>query len=670
MQQEILGAFKHWQLVLDADNIFWLTIDRADEDNNTLGIAVMDEFDQVLALIEEKTSAKGLVLKSGKSNGFIYGADIREFGAFKTEQDVLEVTAKGHALFQRFEALALKKVVIIQGVCLGGGLELALCADYIIAQDRAQTKLGLPEVKLGIYPGLGGTVRLSRKIGGLKAMPLMLTGRMLGAKQARALGIVDQVISVHQNLDWSARKVIQKDRSSRHPTRLARFSNSTLVRHIAAPFMRKQTAAKANPEHYPSPFALIDLWQQHGGNWPRMLEAEQAGFAPLMVSPQAASLRRVFSLMEALKKHGKQVDYPVKRVHVIGAGVMGGDIAAWCVVQGMEVTLQDREMKYIEPALKRAKVLFKKKFKGQPTEIGAQARLIADPDGKGVERADVVIEAIYEDIDAKQALYRDLEPKMQAHAILATNTSSIPLETLSTALKEPSRLIGIHYFNPVSKMPLVEVIYQKETPSYWVDRGASFCQQIAKFPIAVKSSPGFLVNRVLAPYLMKALTLHLDGHSKEMIDQSATDFGMPMGPIELADIVGLDVCLKVAQSLGAEKAKREVDFLQPFINAGHLGKKSGQGLYLWKEGKVQKQSQKGESAKLDALTISLMTPFLAECVTCRDEGIVENDDLLDAGIIFGTGFAPFRGGPLHYLAQDHSINITHSSATKTQEVSS
>ena len=643
-----LPTLNHWRLQKDNANIHWLYFDRAGESTNTLGQEAMLELETAVDFARSD-SAAGLVILSGKENGFIAGADIREFGDGDQAQ-VAEVIRRGHTIFNKIENLSCPSVAAIHGFCLGGGLELALSCDYRIAKDIPSTKIGLPEVKIGIYPGLGGSVRLTEKAGGLKGMELMLTGRALGARAARAAGVVDEVIGQHAELYWHARRAVLQKRQSKPAGLVARLSNTGLVRPLLAGLLRKQTAKKANPKHYPAPFELIDAWSQHRGNRQQMFRAEIDNVSRLMVGETAISLRRVFHLMEALKGQTKLADFPVKHVHVVGAGVMGGDIAAVCAARGMQVTLQDREMKYVQPALERAKKTFKKVLKKPMAVKAASARLIADVDGNGAAKADVIIEAIFEDADAKKALFAELETKAKPGAILATNTSAIPLETLSAALAEPSRLIGLHFFNPVAKMPLVEVVRSECVDDQHIRNGCAFCGQIGKFPLPVTSSPGFLVNRVLAPYMMKAMSIHLEGRSKPVIDAAATDFGMPMGPVELADTVGLDVCLKVAETLGGGAMEKERAMLAKLVDAGHLGKKTGKGLYTWEKGKPLRGEQAaGDTAHSRALAERLLEPFLDECKACLDDGIVDDADLLDAGIIFGTGFAPFRGGPMHYL---------------------
>jgi 3-hydroxyacyl-CoA dehydrogenase/enoyl-CoA hydratase/3-hydroxybutyryl-CoA epimerase len=643
--------YRHWRLEFDLDQVCWLTLDRDGESANSLSNEVLSELEQIVTFLESEPPV-GLVLQSGKKGSFIVGADVREFEQVETVEQAAGLMREAHNLFNRVESLQFPTAVIIDGYCLGGGLELALCFDYRIAKNTDGTRLGFPEVRLGIYPAFGGSMRSTRQIGGLHALQLMLTGRMLRAHQAKSMGLVDQLVSPHAELRWAARRAVLKGRKSRGPGLIAKLSNWTLVRRFLAGQMRKQTAAKASPKHYPAPFELIDAWEAHGNSPQEMLEEEASRNARLITGSTSRGLRRVFWLMERLKAQGKSSDFKARRVHVIGAGVMGGDIAAWCVLQGLEVTLQDREMKYIEPALKRARKLFAKKLRSPALTAGAQSRLIADVEGSGVERADVIIEAIFENAEAKRELFRAIEPKMKPDAILASNTSAIPLDELASVLEKPARLIGLHFFNPVAKMPLVEVVYDKSTDPGEVERGSAFCGQINRFPLPVKSSPGFLVNRVLSPYMLKAMQVHRERKVPlEALDKAATEFGMPMGPVELADTVGLDVGLNVMGLLGGEDAADDATLLKSYVDQGKLGKKSGEGFYQWKKGKPVKDAKASEGINLQSLGEELMAPYFEECRACLEDGIVADSDVLDAGMIFGTGFAPFRGGPMFYLAQ-------------------
>jgi 3-hydroxyacyl-CoA dehydrogenase/enoyl-CoA hydratase/3-hydroxybutyryl-CoA epimerase len=643
------SEYKNWRLDYDLDQVCWLTIDRAGESTNSLSRDVMTELELIITQLEAN-HPKALILQSGKKNSFIVGADVREFEQVQSVEEAEGFIRDVHRVFDRVEALPFPTAVTIDGYCLGGGLELALCFDYRIAANTEATRLGFPEVRLGIYPGFGGSARTTRQIGGFQAMQIMLTGKMLRAHQAKGLGLVDKLVGEHGSLRWAARLAVLKGRKSRGPGRLARLSNTGPARKFLAGQMRKQTASKANPDHYPAPYEMIDAWEEHGDDPRAMLNEEAERVARLINGDTSKGLRRVFWLMDELKSHGKGSGFKARRVHVIGAGVMGGDIAAWCVLQGLEVTLQDREMKYIEPAMKRAKKLFARRLKTPDRIGGAMSRLIADVDGSGAERADVIIEAIFENLEAKQALFKDLETRVKPGAILATNTSAIPLKDIAEVLEKPKRLIGLHFFNPVAKMPLVEVVYDKKTAADEIDRGAAFCNQINRFPLPVLSSPGFLVNRVLARYMLKAFQIHRErGVPKEAIDKAAEKFGMPMGPVELADTVGLDVGLGVMDTLGGEEAVEDAKVLKSYVDQGKLGKKSGEGFYKWKKGRAEKDGNAVEGVNLETLAAELMQPYLDECQACLADGIVDGLDAVDAGMIFGTGFAPFRGGPLFYL---------------------
>tara|TARA_R110002072_G_scaffold284396_2_gene448509 strand:+ start:120502 stop:122619 length:2118 start_codon:yes stop_codon:yes gene_type:complete len=667
--------FQHWRLSHDRDNIIYAYLDRAGERVNSLSRGVLEEFEQLI-LMAETTSPRGLVLLSGKTTGFVFGADVREFEGFTDPAEVTAEISRVHDMFNRLENLRCPTVAAIEGYCLGGGLEMSLACDYRIAKDVPSTRLGFPEIQLGIFPGFGGSVRSVKTMGGLKAMELMLTSRQVSARAAKAMGLVDQVIGRHEELLWAARSAVLAGKKHKGPGLVGRLANAWPVRAVLANQMRKQTRRKARPEHYPAPFKLIDTWEKFGGSRKKMMAEEARAVGELMVSSTAQSLRRVFHLMERLKSEGKGTEFSARHVHVVGAGVMGGDIAAWCVLRGMNVSLQDREMKYITPALKRAEVLFRKKLRDPSKVKSALDRLRPDPDAALVGQADVVIEAIFENAEAKQALFRELEPRMKPGAILATNTSAIPLESLAGCLSNPSRLIGLHFFNPVSRMPLVEVVYGPDTDPQEQLKGAAFCQQISRFPLPVKSSPGFLVNRVLAPYMMTALQLHREGVPAEALDAAAEAFGMPMGPVELADTVGLDVCLMVTGVLKSDDTDMLLEnpekvFIQKLVDAGKLGKKSGEGIYRWIKDKPQKNLAAVHGHNLAELADKLVSAYINECRSALADGVVSDADLLDAGMIFGTGFAPFRGGPLYYLQhQDQQPAIapqpTQASSTTTE----
>ncbi|MGJ8528005.1 3-hydroxyacyl-CoA dehydrogenase NAD-binding domain-containing protein [Maritalea sp.] len=648
MAQPKMPKLKYWHFEIDFEKIGWLTIDTPKSPVNVLGTQCMAELETLALRFEDLVASDelaGVVLLSAKENGFIAGADVREFDGMSDPSVLPEALKKAHAIFNRIENLKVPVVAGIHGFCLGGGFELALACHYRIAVNDDKTRIGFPEVKLGIFPGFGGTGRSIRQAGPVAAMTAMLTGKFYRAGAAKGLGFVDKLVSHRDQLRWEARKAVMQRRKAEPAGLSKRIMAMGPLRGFTANKMRQQVAKKANKKHYPAPHKLIDIYEKHGDDPKAFINAELEHFPPLMATDTARNLRRVFFLSEGLKAQGVQKGPKPKfnRVHVIGAGVMGGDIAAWCALRGMEVTLQDLDMERIAPALKRAKSLFKKRLRKPDLVAAAMARLTPDPEAKGVGRADVVIEAIIENLEIKQKLFASLEPNLKPTAILATNTSSIPLENIASALKDPSRLIGLHFFNPVAQLPLVEVIAQKHNSDQVVRIGASFATAIGKSPVVVKSAPGFLVNRVLMPYMLQAVMRVENGENRVTIDKAAVAFGMPMGPIELMDMVGLDVGRSVAEELGQDV--KDGGIFADLVAGGHLGRKTGQGFYKWENGKAVKGDAE-QVADLEALGRELVKPLVDECEICVKEGIVADADLADIGVIFGTGFAPFLGGPI------------------------
>ena len=638
---------QHWKLTRDADGLAWLTFDRAGATVNTLSAAVLAELNDALDILDREPP-QALVIRSGKANGFIAGADVEEFGEVDSDTGALAIVKRGWDVFDRLARVRYPTLALVRGFCLGGGLELALACRYRVVVDEPGTRLGLPEVMLGIVPGWGGIKRLPRLVGAPGALDMLLTGKTIDARRARKMGLADECVPV-RIMDATARGVLRAlppPRSLKFPLSL---TLNPLARRFIAASAAKKVAKRARREHYPAPYAVLDLWVKYDGDALKAAASDPASdsgiIASLFKSPTAANLIRVFRLQERLKGLGKDGDFRAAHVHVVGAGTMGGDIAAWCALRGLTVTLQDQNVERLVPAMQRAGKLFGQRLRDPLRMRDAMDRLIPDVAGNGVARADVIIEAIFENVDAKRTLFAMLEKKAKPGAILASNTSSIPLEDIAQVMAEPSRLIGLHFFNPVAKMMLVEIVVGRQTREALVPQAAAFVRQIDKLPLPVKSAPGFLVNRVLAPYLMAAMRCVDEGIAPETVDEAALAFGMPMGPIELADTVGLDICVAVGKLLGNDVVPPKK--LMDAIAAGNLGRKSGRGFYAWVDGKAQKGAA---GAVPEGLAGRLIEPFVAEAKAALAQHIVADADLVDAGAIFGTGFAPFRGGPLHYAA--------------------
>jgi 3-hydroxyacyl-CoA dehydrogenase / enoyl-CoA hydratase / 3-hydroxybutyryl-CoA epimerase len=644
----------NWSLQIDADQVAWLTCDMAEGSANVLSGDMVRELSARLTEIAA-LRPRGMVVQSGKASGFIAGADIKEFIKIRTPAEGYELVRAGQAVMQQLEELPCPTVAAIRGFALGGGLELALACDYRIGADDVSLSLGLPEVLLGIHPGFGGTVRSVQLVGVRAALELMLKGRPFRGAKALSAGLLDE-LARGEDLAARAKSLLLRRPPKKTPPFVDKLMNLGAVRPMVAKRAIATLRHSVRREHYPAPYAIVDLWERFGAAGAAAYEAEARSISELMCSPSSRNLVRVFLLQDRLKGLGADSTAVFKHVHVIGAGVMGGDIAAWSAFRGMTVTLQDRSEELIRPALQRAKAFFDKRLKDSAAAAAAAARLQMDVKGDGVANADVVIEAIFENVAAKQALYADLEPKLKASAILASNTSSIKIEILSQNLADPSRLVGIHFFNPVAQLQLVEIVQGASTRAQVVGDALKFTRKLDKLPLPCKSAPGFVVNRILTPYVNEALFALEAGIPAEVIDRAAVQFGMPMGPIELTDVVGLDVSLNVGRVL-SESFRREIpQILITLVEQKKLGRKSGEGFYRWQDGKAQKKEIEHAAAPGD-LEDRLLLPLLNEAVAVIREATVQDADLLDAGAVFATGFAPFRGGPLQYAKERGIANV-------------
>jgi len=644
--QKLPPTLRHFHLRLDADKVLRLDVDCADDTVNRLSDAVLAEFAQVLDYTVQSPPA-AMIIASGKSKGFIAGADVNSFSAITTPEQARDLVARGWRLFNRLASTGFPTLALIRGHCLGGGLELAMACRYRLVVDQPDTKLGLPEVMLGIFPAWGGMHRLSKLVGAPAALDLMLTGRSVNARKAVQLGLADGIVAPCL-ADQAARQLVTSGRARKRLPFLQGLLNHASIRPLLAKRALKTLTAKDPQGHYPAPRAILDVWARHDGN---ALETPER-IHQLIQSDTARNLLRVFHLQARLKAFGRTTDaqadaQAVQHVHVVGAGVMGGDIAAWCALRGMTVTLQDQDRARIAQAQARAVVLFTRKQDRRQARLTAD-RLIPDPHGHGVRRADLVIEAIFENLQAKRDLYRQLEPQLKPQAMLATNTSSLSLQDLCAQMQDPQRLVGLHFFNPVARMPLVEVVTTPDTSDTLRQRAQAFVGRIGKLPLPVRDAPGFLVNAVLAPYMLEAMRCVDAGIKPETLDAAMIAFGMPMGPMELIDTVGLDIARDAGLQLSGETAMPRC--LELRIARQDLGRKSGRGFYVWKNGQAVKQSPDAIPADL---ANRLIAPLIHKTREQWQTGVVADADLADAGVIFGTGFAPFTGGPLHF---DHAAN--------------
>jgi 3-hydroxyacyl-CoA dehydrogenase/enoyl-CoA hydratase/3-hydroxybutyryl-CoA epimerase len=644
-----------WSLEIDADRIAWLTCDTPGTSTNVLSAGVLRDLSLQLADIAAKRPV-GVVIRSAKKSGFIAGADIKEFLKIRTPEEGYELVRAGQSVLQSLEDLPCPSVAALHGFALGGGLELALACTYRVGADDPSLSLGLPEVLLGLHPGFGGTVRAVQLIGVRPALDLMLKGKPYRGARALAVGLIDELVPPAALRERAKARLLALP-----PRSAAPFVDRLLNLGAVRPFVARQTNAtlrhSVRRDQYPAPYAIVDLWQRHGATGTESYQAEARSISELMCGPTSRNLVRVFLLQDRLKGLGGKSPVEFRHVHVIGAGIMGGDIAAWAAFRGMTVSLQDRSAELIQPAMQRAKAFLDKRLKEPQAAAAALARLRMDVPGDAVAEADVVIEAIFENVDAKRALYAELEPKLKPSAVLATNTSSIKIETLAEKLRDPSRLVGIHFFNPVAQLQLVEIVQGIGTQPAVVQDALRFTRKLDKLPLPCKSAPGFVINRILTPYVNEALFALESGIPAAVIDRAAKDFGMPMGPIELTDVVGLDVSLHVGLVLADALQRRVPEIFIKLVEQKKLGRKSGEGFYLWRDGKPVR-TEAPQSGIPPDLEDRLILPMLNEAVACLREGVIEDADLLDAGAIFATGFAPFRGGPMQYAKTRGESNVT------------
>ena len=638
-----MDNLKHFNISTNHENICWAEIDVNGKSVNVLTQEVMSDLAKILDWLEKNTTITGFSLTSGKPGGFIYGADIAEFELYKTKQDVRSHMEFVHGLFNRIENLHIPTAVGIDGIAVGGGLEIALAFDFITATSSKKTKLGFPEVNLGILPGYGGSGRAYGRIGTASVAEMMISGKPLIAEAANNIGLIDQVVDGADDLKPAIKSWL-KAQNQKKPEREQREPEAD---QSALEACREKFLKRARIEHTPAPFAIMDHVRRHGHSSVAMSAGEMDIFPDLMVGSASKNLRRVYYLTDKVRKTARG-DSKIKKLHVVGAGTMGGDIAAVAAMSGLNVSLTDVDVNAIDGAIQRSGELFARRLKGAEKIKEATQRLKSDPEGGDAANADLVIEAVAEKLSVKQTVFADLEKVIKPDAILATNTSAIPLEDIATALDDPSRLIGLHFFNPVPVLPLVEVIWSLHSNQDLVTRGMQFAGQIGKMPIRCKSSPGFLVNRALLPYMFGAIEAVVSGENPEKIDQAMVDFGMPMGPIELSDQVGLDVCLDVGTVLGIGPGAEKL--LKSKCDDKKLGRKTGSGFYDWSENRAVRSRQPLEPKHSDDIARHMLAPMVEECIKAVQEGVVDSSDDADAGMIFGTGFPGFRGGPINWAS--------------------
>ncbi|MET2900562.1 fatty acid oxidation complex subunit alpha FadJ [Vibrio rotiferianus] len=661
---------KAFSLKIDEQNIAWLAIDVPNEKMNTLQAAFADEMKEIFAQLKDTSGMKGMIIHSLKPDNFVAGADVRMLEACTTASEAEALAKQGQELFQQLSDLPYPVVAAIHGPCLGGGLELALACDYRVCTDSDKTRLGLPEVQLGLLPGSGGTQRLPRLIGLLPSLDLILTGKQLRAKKAKKLGVVDACVP-HTILLDVAKQLIEKGKSKgkkKQSTKEKLMSGSGLGRK----FVFEQAAKKTNEKtrgNYPATVAILEVIQ-HGleKGFAQGQELEAKRFGELVMSSESKALRSIFFATTEMKKENGAEAEPaaVNRVGVLGGGLMGAGISHVSVAKAkVPVRIKDVSNDGVLNALNYNYKLFEKQRKRRIiSKAGLQSKMLQLSGGidfTSFNHIDVVIEAVFEDLDLKQTMVADIEANAKPETIFATNTSSLPIHKIAERAERPENIVGLHYFSPVEKMPLVEVIPHETTSEETISTVVALAKKQGKTPIVVKDKAGFYVNRILAPYMNEAAHILLANEPIEQLDGALLDFGFPVGPITLLDEVGVDIGAKIMPILVNELGERfkGPDVFDTLLNDGRKGRKSGKGFYTYKGKKkevdksVYKLLNLTPESKLSDNDIALrcVLPMLNEAVRCLDDGIIRSPRDGDIGAIFGIGFPPFLGGPFRYMDQ-------------------
>ncbi|AUV85517.1 fatty acid oxidation complex subunit alpha FadJ [Vibrio campbellii] len=661
---------KAFSLKIDEQNIAWLAIDVPNEKMNTLQAAFADEMKEIFAQLKDTSGVKGMIIHSLKPDNFVAGADVRMLEACTTASEAEALAKQGQDLFQQLSDLPYPVVAAIHGPCLGGGLELALACDYRVCTDSDKTRLGLPEVQLGLLPGSGGTQRLPRLIGLLPSLDLILTGKQLRAKKAKKLGVVDACVPETVLLDVAKMHVEKgkKKGKQKQSTKEKLMSGSGLGRK----FVFEQAAKKTNEKtrgNYPATVAILEVIQ-HGleKGFAQGQELEAKRFGELVMSSESKALRSIFFATTEMKKENGAEAEPanVNKVGVLGGGLMGAGISHVSVAKAkVPVRIKDVSNDGVLNALNYNYKLFEKQRKRRMiSKAGLQSKMLQLSGGidfTSFNHIDVVIEAVFEDLDLKQAMVADIEANAKPETIFATNTSSLPIHKIAEKAERPENIVGLHYFSPVEKMPLVEVIPHETTSEETISTVVALAKKQGKTPIVVKDKAGFYVNRILAPYMNEAAHILLANEPIEQLDGALLDFGFPVGPITLLDEVGVDIGAKIMPILVNELGERfkGPDVFDTLLNDGRKGRKTGKGFYTYKGKKkevdksVYKLLNLTPESKLSDNDIALrcVLPMLNEAVRCLDDGIIRSPRDGDIGAIFGIGFPPFLGGPFRYMDQ-------------------
>ena len=641
------ATFQHLSIQRD-QHVVWIGLNVQDSVRNLLTPAVLAELQQALK-IAQGLGVRAIILHSVRPNSFSAGLNLDLLQNNLDLQPVTDLLKSGQHLCEQLNASSIATLAMVEGECLGAGLSLALACDYCVAAIAPDTSFAFPETTQGIIPVWGGMSRALQRMGVKAALELFTQGKLLTTEEALAGRLIDAAVPPQHLKTVALRYAAGQPAKANSP-----FSSVFLENISARLLLSSQVQRKLNKEidiaQYPAASRLLTTWQQHGSSLSNLQPAEANTFKQLVSTPTTQNLLRLSQLKDQLKAFAPKNTDSYSTVHIIGAGHIGREIAAWCSLSGLTVSLQDSNPENLEYALERTRAIFNSYFQNDIAKLkAATERLTVDNEGNGIFYADIIIDATTDKLASKQELLARLEENSRPDALLAITSSTLALERLAAVLLKPERLIGLHFLYPIIQRELVEVIHlAAATSAHVIDQACTFVTQINKLPLPIQSTPGLLVNRILLTYIMQGMRLCQQNVPPVVIDKAGRDFGMPLGPLEWADVLGLDYCLQLGETLAKTSPVLVPELLVEMVKAGKLGRKNGTGFYRYRHGRMLKPERAQWNGNITALQDKLINQMSEEAALCLEQGIIENPDLLDAAVVFGAGFPAFRGGPLQY----------------------
>lgn len=626
----------------------WIGLEVKNSNRNLLTPAVLAELQQAYQLAEA-LSVRALILHSNRPEVFSAGLDLSLLQNNPDPQSLLAFLKAGQTFCEQLSSDSIVSLAMIEGECAGAGLSLALACHYCVATTHRQTRFSFPEVSQGIHPVWGGISRSLQRMGVRSALKFLTQATSLSAKAALQKKLIDAAVPP-EHIKTLVLRYIAGQPAKIAPPFSSIFLEMLSVRVLINNQQQRKLAKTQDIEHYPAASRLMNLWQLTGGALANLQPMELTEFLRLLETASTQNLLRLAELKDQLKAKIPVKTEAYTTVHIIGAGHVGREIAAWCGLSGLTVSIQEINSENLGYALERIRTIFNTYFQKNSAKLkAATERITVDPEGNGIYSADIIIDATTDKLAHKQELLANLEENSRPDALLAVTSSTLPLERLAAVLLKPERLVGLHFLYPIIQRELVEIVYLEgnTTPSVVQQTGA-FVKQINKLPLAIQSTPGLVVNRILLTYIMQGIRLYQQNVPPVIIDKAGRDFGMPLGPLEWADVLGLDYCCQLGDTLAKTSPILVPDLLVDMVKAGKLGQKNGSGFYRYRHGRMLKPERAQWEGNTTALQDKLINQMSEEAALCLEQGIIENPDLLDAAVVFGAGFPAFRGGPLQY----------------------